>query len=60
MKITMSWKTSYQISPDHFSTYTKVFHCDENDTLKQLHEKLTKEYKDKTFNGEIQFLEDSQ
>ena len=54
MKITITWKTSAQISLEDFTSYTKVIHCDESETLKQIHEKITGLWKEnKDFDGEI-------
>jgi hypothetical protein len=56
MKITLSYKTSMQISPDDFSSYTKVEHCDENENLKELFDRITKEWNGtKRFDCEIHF-----
>ena len=55
MKITLTWKASMQISPDDFAEYTKVFHCDENMTLKELHTQLTNKFVDKNFDCELHF-----
>lgn len=58
MKITVTYKTSVQVGPDDWNVYTEVVHLDENDTLKSVHEKLTKgfgEHSNKKFDGEIHF-----
>jgi hypothetical protein len=56
MKITLSWKTSEQISPDDFSSFTKIVHCNENETLKELFERVTKDWnRPNRFDSEIHF-----
>jgi hypothetical protein len=57
MEVTLTWKIAEQVSPDDFATYTKVVHCKEDETLKELHERITKEWSNKNFNAEIHFTE---
>ena len=46
-----------QISPDDYDTYTEVIYLDENMTLKEAYEKVSKDFKHKInkFHCEIHF-----
>jgi len=55
MKVTITWKDTKQISPDDFATYTRVVSCNENETLKELHERITDDWTNKQFDAEIHF-----
>lgn len=44
MKITATYKTCGQVSPDDFQSYTKVIHLKETDTLVQAFYKITKDW----------------
>jgi len=57
MKITITYKSSVQISPEDFTTFTEVIDCNENETLKELHKRLTEKWSNKKFDGEIHFRE---
>lgn len=60
MKITLTWKTSVQCAPYDCEVFTKVVHCEETETLKQLNERITKEWKTKNFDGEIHFFDEDE
>ena len=58
MKITVTYRSSYQINVNDYNTETFVIHLDEGMTLKQAYEKIKKQHMFrglKDFNGEIQF-----
>jgi len=55
MNITITWKKTCQITPDDWAAFTEVQHFKEADTLKDVHEVLTKNMGDKNFNAEIHF-----
>ena len=59
MKITITYKSSAQISPEDFAIFTEVISCNENETLKDLHNRLTKKWSNKKFDGEIHFREEN-
>ena len=58
MRVVVTWKSSQQISPDDFAVYTKVMCCKEEETLKNLHDRLTHKFTDKEFHCELHFVID--
>ena len=58
MKITVTYKTSQQISPDDFASYTKVIHTSPEATLKDLYTQITKGWStDQDVNVELHYIE---
>jgi len=47
MRITATYKTCTQCSPDDYETYTKVIHLLPTDTLEQAFGKITEDWKNK-------------
>lgn len=58
MKITATYKTFQQVSPDDFKTFTRVIHLEKNDTLSQAFAKITEGWINKTqVNVELHFTD---
>ena len=47
MRITATYKTAVQCSPEDYETVTKVIYLEPDDTLKQAYEKITVGWKEK-------------
>ena len=54
-EVIITWKASKQISPEDFRIYTKVVICNPNETLRELHNRITKDCTNKQFDAEIHF-----
>ena len=59
MKIHITYRDSVQRGPDDWDVFTKVIDCQETETLKELHQKLTANWPNKSFDGEIHFENES-
>ncbi len=59
MKITVTWKAVEQIG-DEWATYTEVVHCENNETLKSLYERLTERWRCKNLDCELHFNVDEE